>query len=168
MNSCHFPKLQRTIFGKSVSCCKGQMCCLRKRHQAFRVTVSLRTVLCPVWGPWECWYNVCGKESNCPPPPKFIGLSTVQNSPWEVAAQAGMLLSSPMSGEDVGGAKVAVLWLSSIYASDLPVGRCPQGRLGKNMQEATYWVPAQTSLVHPNQCQRYIEVFSEWRLPFHC
>lgn len=98
------------------------MCCLRKRHQTFRITGSLRTVLCPVWG-------IVFVAKRAIVPHKFIGLSTVQNSPWEVTSQAGMLLSSPMSGKDVSGTKVAVMCLSSIYASYLPVGRCPQAGL---------------------------------------
>lgn len=67
---------------------RDKLCCLRNRALGFRVTVMLRTVLCPSGRPWDCWYDACGKRADCPLP-KFIGPSTVQSAPGKRLPRQG-------------------------------------------------------------------------------
>ena len=140
---CHLPKLRWASLenASSVSCCKGQECRLRNRHWAFRVTVMLRTVLCPSVRPWDCWYDVCGKESWLSPPQIHRPVNSTECSLGSGYPGRGVIWF-PDECERCwwhpGGRDVVKHCLCLLP----PARRCPQGRLGKNMEEPSTWVPA--------------------------
>ena len=125
----------------SVSCCKGQVCRLRNRHWAFRVTVMLRTVLCPSVRPWDCWYDVCGKESWLSPPQIHRPVNSTECSLGSGYPGRGVIWFPDECKRywwHPGGRDVVKHCLCLLP----PARRCPQGRLGKNMEEPSTWVPA--------------------------